>query len=111
MPHIVVEYSATAEISGVINALQKCLFDAALSTGLFSEKAIKVRSMAFENYFLPEERSGFIHINNKILSGRTTEQKQLLANVMLDALTRFNLSNTAMSVEVSDLHKESYVKT
>ena len=110
MPHIVIEHSAVAQISDVISSVQKSLFDAAFSTGLFTKDAIKVRSIGYENYYLPEGQTFFIHVNNKILSGRTVEQKQMLSKAIAEALSAYALVNTTISIEVSDLHSESYIK-
>ena len=46
----------------------------------------------------------------RLLSGRTSEEKKTLSQLVLDALTKFPLKDVSFSVELCDMDRETYVK-
>jgi len=116
MPHCIIEYSAELAQEIDINKLMYGVFEGAVSSSLFSTTDIKVRAIAFNDYYAESgnvaknKQQRFIHVCSKILSGRTLEQRQYLAKLMLSQLTKLNLSAVSISVETIDMERESYCK-
>ncbi len=110
MPHFVVEYSENlAQKINMPNMLQG-VFDVAVASQLFVPEAIKVRAMSFTEYHLADQAQGFIHIQCKILSGRTPEQQQSLSRELFDYLGQYPLEAISLTVEVLTMDKASYQK-
>ncbi|AEF22823.1 5-carboxymethyl-2-hydroxymuconate Delta-isomerase [Pseudomonas fulva] len=108
MPHCIIEHSAS--LNG--DALLPLIFSGALNTGLFESDGsdIKVRSIAYQSYLTGPERSDFVHVTIKILSGRTTEQKQILSKSVLAQLQTIERPHCSLTVEVADIDRASYSK-
>jgi len=109
MPHCIIEHSST------INAgdLLKPVFEGALKSALFDKNGhdIKVRAVPFTHYLTGLEKSDFVHVILKILSGRTTQQKLLLSKTIINEIKSLNLLNCSITVEVVDIQRETYSKT
>lgn len=117
MPHIVVEYTPN---------LGELPFDAMLAaatrhlTGspeVTDEADLKARVLRAEHFRvgMQDAARGFIHVQLRILAGRTPEAKNDLskrvAQGFLDHMPRFGAGFTAhLSVEVVDMDRASYTK-
>jgi 5-carboxymethyl-2-hydroxymuconate isomerase len=117
MPHIVLEYTPN---------LGELPFDAMLAaatrnlTGspeVTDEGDLKARVLRAEHYRVGTQDSnrGFIHVQLRILEGRTPEAKDDLskrvANGILEHMPKFPEGLTAhLSVEVVDMDRASYTK-
>lgn len=110
MPHCIIEYSREIEKSVEPARLINAVYQGALKSGLFIEDHIKTRSMAFDSYQSGSIKKAFVHVTAKILSGRNSEQKKTLSNSILSQLKTIDFPPTSLTVEVVDLHKESYAK-
>lgn len=109
MPHCTIEYSNSLSDSLSPEIVMNAVFDAALSSELFQRSAIKVRAIPYSYYLIgAPEHEHFLHVNIKILSGRTTDQKSMLSSQVFEALLALDITNTSITVEVSDLDKDSY---
>jgi len=109
MPHCIIEYSESLSESVKIESLINTVFDAALSSELFQKPAIKVRAIPYSFYLNGASQfDHFLHVNVKILSGRTAEQKLSLSTMVFNALEALNIGNTSITVEISELDKDSY---
>ncbi len=108
MPHCIVEHSPCVDPT----ELNQKVFLGALESGLFASDGsdIKVRSIVYENYQTGAVKEDFIHVTLRILSGRNEEDKQRLSKNVLFQLEALPLSNSSLTVEVVDMHKESYSK-
>jgi len=108
MPHCIIEHSST------INAedLLKPVFEGALKSSLFDKNGndIKVRTVSYTHYLTGTEKSDFIHVIIKILSGRTTQQKLLLSETIINEVKLLNISHCSITVEVVDIERETYSK-
>lgn len=64
------------------------VFSGALKSALFEAdgRDIKVRAISDQIYLTGTEKADFVHVVLKILSGRTSAQKQSLAQSVLDEL-------------------------
>ena len=108
MPHCLVEHSNNLDS----DLLVQNVFSAVLGSGLFESDGsdIKVRGMIYGNYLTGPNRSSFIHVVLKILSGRTPEQKSYLSNVVIDNLVTLNYNEISITVEVVEIDRDSYGK-
>ena len=108
MPHCVIEHSDN--IDG--NTLIAKVYKGALASGLFQAEGsdIKVRALPYANYQTGNVDISFVHVTLKILSGRNTEQKSMLSRLVLGQLKELTLSQCSISVEVSDIDRDSYAK-
>ena len=110
MPHCIVEYSNEIEKSVEPAQLINAVYQGALKSDLFEDEDIKTRSIAFENYQSGSIKKAFVHVTVKILSGRNSEQKKKLANLILSQLRMIDFPSTLLTVEVVEIEKESYAK-
>ena len=110
MPHCIVEYSVELEDVLTPAMLMEAVHDGTLGSGLFDGPDIKTRLVAYTHYQVGNERKPFVHVAAKILSGRTSEQKQMLAKSILDKMRALELTNISLTVEVLDMDRSSYAK-
>lgn len=113
MPHCIIEHSSSIDS----NTLIPLVFNASLASTLFEKDGsdIKVRALPFEHYQTGTVQStssqlDFIHVTMRILSGRNTEQKLMLSNLVLESLKPLALKACSTSVEVVDIDRASYSK-
>lgn len=111
MPHCIIEYSKDLEKDISPQNMIEKTYQGALNTNLFISSDIKTRAIAFDHYQTGNIKENFIHINIKILSGRTVEQKKILSDTILDQFKDIQIQPVTISVEISELEKESYSKT
>jgi len=110
MPHCIIEYANQPDLVIHVETFIDGVFQGALNSLLFEAEHIKVRAIAFEHYQVGEGDKGFVHVTAKILSGRTLEQRQTLANCILGQLNFSELKNTSFTVEVIEMERASYAK-
>jgi len=116
MPHCIIEYSAELAQEINIKKLMSVVFEGADKSTLFSATDIKVRAIAFNDYYSDDNdeenitQKKFVHVCCKILSGRDLDQRQQLAKLILNELTSLNITAVSMSVEIVDMERESYNK-
>ena len=79
MPHCIIEYSKDLESELSLSNLLSSIFNGAVESNLFNENDIKVRAIAYDHFTSAESRQNFIHVNAKILSGRSLEQRNNLS--------------------------------
>lgn len=106
MPHCIVEHSSELDAATLVKAVHQ----GAIQSELFDCAAIKTRAISYQHHCGDDAFKHFVHVNLKILSGRTEQQKAKLSNIVLEQLKALNLSRISLTVEVSDLHRESYAK-
>ncbi len=86
------------------------VYEGALKSGLFEGPDIKTRALAYEDFLTGAEPRPFIHVTIRMLSGRTDAQKQHLSSTVLKGLAGLNLTGISLTVEVDDIHRNSYAK-
>lgn len=108
MPHLIIEHSHNLAISetDLLNALH----DTAASTQLFDPTTIKSRTIEFKHFKLGNNKCGFVHVQAHIIEGRTTEQKQLLSDALLQQLQIQLTDEYQLSVHIYDLIPQIYRK-
>ena len=84
MPHCIIEHSANIDSE----VLVPLVFDGALKSELFEVDGsdIKVRALPYSSYQTGIGNADFVHVVLKILSGRTSEQKSALSQLVLAQL-------------------------
>lgn len=108
MPHCIIEHAS--KIDG--KTLMSLVFEAALASQLFEVDGsdIKVRALPYDDFITGNSALNFIHVTLKILSGRSTEQKLMLSNLVLEKLKSHGIKGCAISVEIVDIARATYVK-
>lgn len=110
MPHCIVEYSKELAKHIAIKPLLKELKSCILASNLFSEDSIKIRAISYEEFILAEKYQHFLHVKIHILSGRTEQQKQKLAQDIQSFLQKQLIKlNTCFTTEICNTDK-SYQK-
>ncbi|WP_199610463.1 5-carboxymethyl-2-hydroxymuconate Delta-isomerase [Flocculibacter collagenilyticus] len=110
MPHCIIEYAQPLEHEISIEQLMLTVQQAAIDSALFEADAIKVRATGFQHYITGQANGYFVHIDLRILSGRTAQQKRLLSETVLSAVKPLLSVVTSTTVAVSDLDRASYQK-
>lgn len=110
MPHCIINYTRDVEQKIDIEKLLNVAFDAVDSSGLFSRASIKARAIGFDIFQSGQDRDDYIHIDLKILSGRTAEQKKTLSDHMINSLALFVGDTKSLTVDIIDMETEAYGK-
>ena len=111
MPHAIVEFSPLSEI-GVREAdLLDAVFDGMQASGLFGTEDIKVRSHPASMTRNGSDNFSFIHIQLRIMPGRTVEQKADLSERVRANVCAMSGQARSTSVEVVDIDRAVYAKT
>lgn len=109
MPHLIIEYAETTVTDIQVDTMMEAVHEAALSTGLFEEANIKTRAIPLK-YFHMGNGGGFIHVQCRIHSGRSEEQKRQLSQAVTRALCEMPLEVKVTTVEVVEMDGASYTK-
>lgn len=114
MPHCILECSQDILQRCNQQELMQHCFDAALSSEFFTADDIKVRVITLDAQRVGEIDHSQLHIQLKILDGRSVEQrKDLSLRVMTGVhlyLKDSGLTEVSLSVEVTDIERASYSK-
>ncbi len=112
MPHVIIEHTESIAPAVRQSGLLKNVHLVVVNSGLFSADAVKSRAVSYQDVCwgknaVPAE---FAHVTVKILSGRTTEQKQQLSKAVFDALAAALPDVQKLSVDIHDMEKDTYFK-
>lgn len=111
MPHIIVEYTDHLRVD--IPKLTIELHHTLIKQDTVKEEAIKTRAMPVEATVVGTGKchDKMIHINLRLLPGRDNDLKKTMAQALFDTTRKIALDeHISISVEVSELHAESYTK-
>jgi len=110
MPHCIIDYSP--EVAGQIDidALIEAVHQGAMESDLFPEYDIKTRALAYPHHRTGQTRDSFVHVALHLLSGRSDAQKAMLSECVLDRIEPLLSRVVSVSVEIFDIHRESYRK-
>lgn len=123
MPHCIIEHSISLDAQQLL----PLVFSSVKNSQLFAADGsdIKVRAMAYQHYWVGQNnveqnylghsnvgqnQADFVHVVLKILSGRSTAQKQQLSQLVLTALQQLQCQGCSYTVEVVDMDRDSYAK-
>ncbi len=114
MPHFTLEHSADVELDAM--ACLRAVNAALVATGHFKEVDIKSRAYRAEAFLVgtdPAPRA-FVAGRLAVLPGRSDEVKAGISSAVLQALLGAlpppGAAQRQVSVEIVDLHRESYAK-
>jgi len=110
MPHFIVEYASPLPHKVALPALQQAVWQGAVQSELFTGPDIKIRLLPYEHYQVGTERTDFIHVTARILTGRSAGQRQQLAATVLAQLVALDLAAVSLTVEVAEIERQSYAK-
>ncbi len=110
MPHCIIDYSP--EVAGQIDidALIDAVHQGAMESDLFPEYDIKTRALAYPHHRTGQTRDSFVHVALHLLSGRSDAQKTMLSECVLGRIEPLLPGVVSVSVEILDIHRESYRK-
>lgn len=110
LPHCIIEYSKKITANLPVEQLMHAVYKGANQSELFAASDIKVRACAFDDFYLSGSEQVFVHVNLKILSGRDLSQRKSLSASVSNQLERLGIEDAAITVEVTNIEKESYAK-
>jgi 5-carboxymethyl-2-hydroxymuconate isomerase len=110
MPHCIIEYSQNLAQEISPEDWLEAVFDACVESKLFDIRDIKVRAAPFKYFVSGGDEDAFVHVDVKILSGRTSEQKDQLADLVIAKLTSFGSELVSYSVDIIDMERQHYRK-
>lgn len=110
MPHLVLEHSHGLSPASVAATCQ-ALFAAACTNPIFTNTAaIKVRSVACHNVHMGTTPETFAHLTIRLLSGRDTDQKKVLAEAFVAVMDTHLPDVGSLSADLQDMNPETYSK-
>lgn len=110
MPHCIIEYATELEKQYDIKDIIETVNQDIVASELFDDSTIKTRAIASTIYLVGGKQRLFIHTTIKLLAGRTTKQKQMLAKKVLKTLSnKLNIVND-ITVEITELNPDFYFK-
>ena len=110
MPHCIIDYSRDIAGQIEIEALLDAVHLGAMDSDLFPEYDIKTRAQGYEHHRTGQTRDSFVHVALHLLSGRSDEQKSMLSECVLARVESLLPRVVSVSVEIYDIHRESYRK-
>ena len=110
MPHCIIDYSPEVAEQIDIDALIDAVHRGAMESDLFPEYDVKTRALAYPHHRTGQTRDSFVHVALHLLSGRSDAQKAMLSECVLDCIEALLPRVVSVSVEILDIHRESYRK-
>lgn len=110
MPHCIIEVAQEIQNKINENELINAVLEGTVESVLFDKEDIKIRLLPFNQHVCGDNKIDFIHVTVKILSGRTTEQKKALSELVLSALTKLKITQVSLTVEVMEIERATYSK-
>jgi 5-carboxymethyl-2-hydroxymuconate isomerase len=108
MPHFIIDCSENVIRLKSADEIMQEVFNAALSTDLFTESEIKVRINPFSYYNNGNSLDDFIHVFGYIMEGRNTDQKAQLSKAIVTTLNKILPEVPVISINIKDFEKASY---
>lgn len=115
MPHLTLEYTKNLSGFDARDALLR-LNKALSSSGHFDEFDIKSRAIPLDCFVIgtsPENRA-FVHAKLSLLSGRSTEIKSMLSQIILQEMRNTLAQQSGVHVqicaEIMDIERDTYAK-
>jgi len=112
MPHLYLDYSANLAGFDAGAALQAC-HQALLASAQFEAADIKGRACRQDDFLIGDGLpGGFVHLQLRLLSGRSSGVRRKLADALLAALQSHLPDNPAiqLSVETVEMERALYAK-
>lgn len=110
MPHFIIEHGNALHGAEDTNDAMQIAFQCGGACGFIGPADIKVRLRPYTDFFAGDGRTSFIHITVRLLSGRTTAQKENLSIALCDAFNARFPKVQSISIEMCDMDRGSYKK-
>lgn len=110
MPHIIIEYAEQLADDAGVDAMLRAVHHSISDSGLFKANQIKTRAYPFRGFTNAGGSNPYIHIQARIKSGRDTDNKKRLGEVILTGLSRLDILASVITVEIIDMDRDSYGK-
>jgi len=110
MPHIIVEYPEESLDHDKIQQMLQAIHRSTTNSGLFDENFIKTRAYPFNDFTNGGGDTPYIHIQVRILSGRSADNKKSLSEAILADLKPLGIRDSIITVEIVDMDRDSYGK-
>lgn len=117
MPHFTIEYTDNLEPDIDIRVLVDQVHKTAAESGLFKIGGIRVRTLRHEIFKVADGNpdNAFVHVEVRILEGRTDAQREALGNALIAALgatlhKAFEKRGLALSVEIGEIDQNMSFK-
>ena len=110
MPHFVIEYSAVIEQTVDMEKLMQTVFDAAAESGTMDPDDIKIRALPYHSFRLAKSQDSFVHVNCKLLAGRTIDEKVKLSIGLRRHLSKLLPRVYSISIDIIDMDPVAYKK-
>ncbi len=110
MPHFIIEYGEALNGKKDKHGAMQIAFQCGEACGFIDPTDIKVRMRPYTDFFTGDGRTSFIHITVRLLSGRTTAQKENLSVALRDAFDARFPKVQSISIEICDMDRGSYKK-
>ncbi|OOE38250.1 hypothetical protein BZG04_00790 [Salinivibrio kushneri] len=112
MPHLVMEYTDALAERVNIDQLVDDLHRAAIATGSFDPEALKSRAVPCGVWRVgaQADRSEFVHVEFRLLAGRSTQQKEAISDALTVPLREHAGHVSSLTVDVRDMDTSSYRK-
>ncbi|WED21659.1 5-carboxymethyl-2-hydroxymuconate Delta-isomerase [Vibrio sp. JC009] len=112
MPNLVLEYSNSVDERVNVQGLLEDLHEITLDCGLFQAEDVKSRALRCHHWLIGHtgDSEDFIHITFELLSGRTAEQKNTLADALMAKLKEQAGAVKSLSINIRDMDKETFKK-
>lgn len=114
MPHIMIEYSANLTELNVTKLMQDCHHALDGLHNIATER-VKTRAIKLDHFLVGHhgQNGQMIHVTLKLMTGRSSEARQELARILYDTvrthLPQGRYPSAALTVEVVELDKETYI--
>ncbi|MEQ9298954.1 MAG: 5-carboxymethyl-2-hydroxymuconate Delta-isomerase [Cyclobacteriaceae bacterium] len=108
MPHFLIDCSDDVIVERSKVEIMSAVHQAAVDSGLFDPKDIKVRARPFDEYMVGGATEPFIHIFSHIMQGRTTEQKAMLSKKVVRVVSDMFPKVNFIAMNVDEFEKATY---
>ncbi|MAU40037.1 MAG: 5-carboxymethyl-2-hydroxymuconate isomerase [Kordiimonas sp.] len=113
MPHFIIEYSANLDDKIDMDALMLALRDAIMAAEVFPLSGTKIRTQRHDTYLVADGHpdNAFLHVQGRILPGRTMEAKENASNLIFKAMTDildplFDQLPFGLSLDIQEMSEE-----
>ena len=110
MPHCIIEHAN--DLTDLISPeeMMNAALKAMQTSELFEVDDIKIRTKDYAYFQTGNNRENFIHVTLKILTGRSTQQKQNLATLVSNSMANLPAFGFEITVDVQEMDSDCYLK-
>lgn len=111
MPHCVIEHFGAFTTSADRNSAMQLALSVCAASNVMSLADIKVRCVEADDILFGDGRRSFVHITLSMLTGRSDEQKDMVAQSLRDMFRDRYRDVQSISVDVRDMNPACYRKS